>query len=112
MKKIFMSAVMALMVCTIGFAQSGKKAMDAKDKKYESVEIKMDKVPASVMASMKEHGIEEAQVLNAYKVKKEDGNIYKFKVKSGDTKMKYKFDADGKLLKKEKWGKTKATSTR
>ncbi len=111
MKKIFLSALMAVMVCSIGFAQTAKKAMEAKDKKYESVEVSMDKVPAKVMTAMKENGIEKAHVMKAYEVKKDDGKIYKFKVKSGDEKMKYKFDANGKLIKKEKWSKSKDSST-
>jgi hypothetical protein len=102
MKKLTLVFAMLLLAVAVSFAQSkDDKAM--KKAKYETHEITIDKVPDEVMASLKDNGIEATDVLNIYKVKKEDTKIYKFKVNQGGEKMKYKFDASGKLLHKGAW---------
>jgi hypothetical protein len=109
MKKLTLVFAMSLLVVAASFAQS--KDDKTKDKaKYETHEITIDKVPDQVMASLKDNGIEASNVLNVYKVKKEDSKIYKFKVNQSGEKMKYKFDASGKLLHKGAWTTEEAAS--
>ena len=93
---------MSLLVVAVSFAQSKDGQAMTKDK-YESHEITLDKVPDQVMASLKDNGIEASKVLSVFKIKKEDAKIYKFKVNKDGEKMKYKFDANGKLLHKGAW---------
>lgn len=109
MKKLMMIMAMLLLVAATSIAQSNDdKAM--KKAKYETHEITLDKVPDQVMASLEDNGIEASNVLSVYKIKKEDGKIYKFKVNQGGEKMKYKFDANGKLLHKGAWKTDGASS--
>ena len=109
MKKLTLVFTMLLLIVATSFAQSeDDKAM--KKAKYETHEITIDKVPDQVMASLKDNGIEASNVLKVYKIKKEDGKIYKFKVDQGGEKMKYKFDASGKLLHKSAWKTEEDTS--
>lgn len=111
MKKVLLSLFVCLMAMSVAFAQTAdKKKNYKKDGKYETVEITMDKVPAAVKASLKAEGIADADVKKAWKVKKEDGKIYKFKAMKDGEKMKYKYKADGTLVKKEKWSDSGVSS--
>ncbi len=110
MKKLTLVIALLLLVVAVSYAQSqDDKAV--KKAKYETHEITIDKVPDEVMASLKDNGIETADVLNVYKIKKADTKIYKFKVNQNGEKMKYKFDVSGKLLHKGAWKTEEVTSS-
>jgi hypothetical protein len=110
MKKIIMSLFVCLMASAVAMAQTEEKTKVYNKAASNSYEISLDKVPAEVKASLTAQGVEDANVVTVWKVKKEEGKIYKFKVKDGESHLKYKFKADGTMIKKESWEDQVASS--
>lgn len=112
MKKLALSLVVFLMAFSVVYAQKAdkKKGYDKKAK-TESAEVKWNEVPDIIKASLKAEGIAEADVKGIWKMKKDDGKVYKFKTMKDGEKMKYKYKADGTMIKKEVWTEPKKTSS-
>ncbi|MBK6263630.1 hypothetical protein JKA74_01180 [Marivirga sp. S37H4] len=101
MKKVFLSIVASLFIVGISLAQT--VVNNTTNKKTNSEEIKIEDIPLKVKASVMKEAILVKNLKHSSREKKNGVYVYTFIIKEGKEKYQYRYDDQGKLLKKMKW---------